>query len=225
MVYHSQNFGSESSCLFLLQAAPRTGADESIRESDLKAALDVLRVCDLHNVVEEWFTEVLQMDLQRNITPEFWNGINQQENAVQEQECAILLLDTFRLLVSRLEPYLKSLDILGRWADMGFLHGSDSQMLRDKVFTMFKAILFFSTSKNFQNMVQQFYSRTFKIYMRQKRRGDDSVSNCESSMNEQESDCEDHAIEDCECAGCESPKDQCWCSTAMEQFQHLNSIL
>lgn len=185
----------------------------------------MLRVCGLHAVVEEWFTEVLQMDLQRNIAPEFWNGINQQENAVEEQECVLLLLDTFRLLLSRLEPYLKSLDILGRWADMGFLHGSDSQVLRDKVFTMFKAILFFSTSKTFQSMVQRFYSRTFKIYMRQKKRGDESISDCDSSMNEQESDSEDPALEDSECAGCESPKDQCWCSTAMEQFQQLNSIL
>ncbi|XP_073456018.1 anaphase-promoting complex subunit 2 [Aquarana catesbeiana] len=205
-------------------AAPRSGIDESIGESDLKIALDVLRVCGLHTVVEEWFIEVLQMDLQRNIAPEFWNGINQQENAVEEQECVLLLLDTFRLLLSRLEPYLKSLEILGRWADMGFLHGSDSQILRDKVFTMFKAILFFSTSKTFQNMVQQFYSRTFKIYMRQKKRGNDSVSDCDSSMNEQESDSEDPVVEDFYCAGCESPKDQCWCSTAMEQFQQLNSI-
>lgn len=184
-------------------------------------------MCGLHSVVEEWFTEVLQMDLQRNIAPEFWNGINQQENTVGEQECMLLLLDTFRLLLSRLEPYLKSLDILGRWADMGLLLGSDSQTLREKVFTMFKAILFFSPSKSFQNMVQQFYGRTFKIYMRQKKRGEDSVSDCDSSMNENEleSDSEERGGEDCECAGCESPKDQCWCSTAMEQFQELNSIL
>ncbi|KAM9326792.1 anaphase-promoting complex subunit 2 [Gastrophryne carolinensis] len=207
-------------------AAPRSGPDESIRESDLKSALEVLHVCGLRSVVEEWFTEVLQMDLQRNIAPEFWNGMNQQENTVGEQECMLLLLDTFRLLLSRLEPYLKSLEVLGRWADMGLLLGSDSQTLREKVFTMFKAILFFSPSKTFQDMVQQFYGRTFKIYMGQKKRGDDSGSDCDSSMNENEleSDSEDRGVEESECAGCESPKDQCWCSTAMEQFQQLNNI-
>ncbi|XP_068104761.1 anaphase-promoting complex subunit 2 [Hyperolius riggenbachi] len=204
----------------------RSGPDESIKEFDLNSALGVLHNYGLHTVVEEWFTEVLQMDLQRNIAPEFWNGISHQENAVEEQDCILLLLDTFRLLLSRLDPYLKSLDVLGRWADMGLLIGSDSQNLRDKVFTMFKAILFFSTPKTFQNMVQIFYSRTFKIYMRPKKRGDDSVNDGDSSMNEneQESDSDDRGAEDSECAGCESPKDQCWCSTAMEHFQELNSI-
>ncbi|XP_075041569.1 anaphase-promoting complex subunit 2 [Mixophyes fleayi] len=207
-------------------AAPRSASVESIRESDLKAAFEVLHGYNLHSVLEEWFTEVLQMDLQRNIAPEFWNGINQQENAVEEQQCILLLLETFSLLMSRLDPYLKSLDLLGRWADMGLLPGSDSQTLQDKVFTMFKAILFFSTSKTFQNMIQQFYSRTFKIYMKQKKRGDDSVSDCDSSMNEneRESDAEDRDGDESECAGCDSSKDQCWCHTAMEQFQQLNGI-
>lgn len=214
-------------CL-LIQAAPRSGLVESYREDDLKAALEVLQDYELHLVLEEWFTEVLQMDLQRSIAPEFWNGMNQQENAVEEQQCTHLLLDTFRLLITRLDPYLKSLDILGRWADMALLPGSNSQTLRDKVFTMIKAILFFSTPKTFQNMILQFYSRTFKIYMRQKKRAADSVSDCDSSMdeNERERSSEDRGAEEAdECAGCDSGKDQCWCQTAMEQFHELNVIL
>ncbi|KAM4664309.1 anaphase-promoting complex subunit 2 [Discoglossus pictus] len=209
-------------------AAPRSATVESIREADLTEALEVLHQYDLHSVVEEWFTEVLQTDLQRNIAPEFWNGINQPENTVDEQQCILLLLDTFTLLMSRLDPYLKSLDILGRWTDRGLLPGSDSQVLRDQVYTMFKAILFFSTSKNFQEMVQHFYSRTFKIYMRQKKRegGHESASECDSSMNEneRESDSEDRSGDDAECAGCDSPKEECWCQLAMEQFQQLNAI-
>ncbi|XP_063289172.1 anaphase-promoting complex subunit 2 [Pelobates fuscus] len=206
--------------------APRSGSFETVGEGDLKAALDILHCYDLHCILEDWFTEVLQTDLQRNIAPEFWNGINQHENAVEEQHCILLLLDTFRLLMSRLDPYLRSLDLLGRWADMGLLLGSDSQTLRDKVYTMFKAILFFSTSKNFQNMIQLFYSRTFKIYMKPRRRGDDSVSDCDSSMNEneRESDSEDRGADEAVCAGCESTKDLCWCQSAMEQFQQLNDI-
>ncbi|XP_069603848.1 anaphase-promoting complex subunit 2 isoform X1 [Ranitomeya imitator] len=207
-------------------AAPRSGL-ESYQEDDLKAALEVLLEYDLHSVLEEWFTEVLQMDLQRNIAPEFWNGMNQQENSVEEQQCTALLLDTFRLLITRLDPYLKSLDILGKWADMALLPGSDSQTLREKVFTMIKAILFFSTSKSFQSMIQQFYSRTFKIFMRQKKRASDSASDCDSSMdeNERERSSEDRAEDEGdECAGCECSKDQCWCQAAMEQFLELNGI-
>ncbi|XP_053329016.1 anaphase-promoting complex subunit 2 [Spea bombifrons] len=206
--------------------APRSGCTESVREADLKGAVEVLRAYGLHSVLEDWFTEVLQTDLQRNIAPEFWNGIHQHENAVEEQQCVSLLLDTFRLLASRLEPYLRSLELLGRWTDAGLLVGSDSQSLRDKVFTMFKAILFFSTSKNFQAMIQQFYSRTFKIYMRQKKRASDSVSDCDSSMNENErdSDSEEPAADDALCAGCDGCKDACWCQSAVEQFQQLSEI-
>ncbi|OCT66856.1 anaphase-promoting complex subunit 2 [Xenopus laevis] len=207
-------------------AAPRPTTGESVVEADLKTALEVLHLYDLHSMVEEWFTEVLQMDLQRNIAPEFWNGINQHENAVEEEQCVVLLLDAFRLLMSRLDPYLRSLDILGRWIDTGLLVSSDSQMLRDKVYTMFKAILFFSTSKNFQDMIQQFYSRTFKIYMKQKKKADDSGSDCDSSMNEneRESDSDDRGGDDAECPGCQSNRDQCWCLCAMEQFQQLSNI-
>ncbi|XP_071981367.1 anaphase-promoting complex subunit 2 [Engystomops pustulosus] len=206
-------------------AAPRSSLVESYQESDLKAALEVLLDYDLQSVLEEWFTEVLQMDLQRNIAPEFWNGINQQENAVEEQQCMVLLLDTFRLLITRLDPYLKSVDLLGTWANMGLLPGSDSQTFRDKVFTMIKAILFFSTSKNFQSMIQQFYTRTFKIYMRQKKRKADSTSDCDSSMDENERNSDDREAEEGdECGGCDTCKEQCWCQTAMEEFHELNGI-
>ncbi|KAM8934690.1 anaphase-promoting complex subunit 2 isoform 1-T1 [Pelodytes ibericus] len=205
--------------------APRCGSDESVSEVDLRSALEILHLYDLHVMLEDWFAEVLQIDLQRNIAPEFWNGMNQQENAIEEQHCILLLLDTFRLLITRLDPYLKSLELLGRWADMGLLPGSDSHTLRDKVYTMFKAILFFSPSKNFQNLIQQFYSRTFKIYMQQRRRTDDSLSDSDSmNENERESDSEDRGVDDALCGGCDASKDLCWCQSAMEQFQQLNDI-
>uniref|UniRef100_A0A8C5PE30 Anaphase-promoting complex subunit 2 n=1 Tax=Leptobrachium leishanense TaxID=445787 RepID=A0A8C5PE30_9ANUR len=187
--------------------ASRSGSSGAVREPELKAALCVLQEYELHTVLEDWFTEVLQSDLQRNIAPEFWNGINQQENKAEEPHCILLLLDTFRLLASRLDPYLKSLDMLGHWADTGLLLGSDSQSLRNKVFTMFKAILFFSTSRSFQDMIQTFYSRTFNIY-----------------MSEQESDCEDRGPDEATCSGCESGRDLCWCQGAMEQFLELSNI-
>ncbi|XP_053552124.1 anaphase-promoting complex subunit 2 [Bombina bombina] len=222
--WNTLSCGLVPACALGLDAS-RSTLVESIKEADLKDAVEVLYNYDLHYVVEEWFTEVLQTDLQRNIAPEFWNGINQHENAVEEQQCIVLLLDTFSLLMSRMEPYLKSLDILGRWADTGLLPSSDSQLLRDQVFTMFKAILFFSTSKNFPEMIQQFYSRSFKIYMRQKKRADDSISDCDNMMNEneRESDSEDRG-EDLNCKGCDNSKDQCWCQCAMEQFHQLNDI-
>ncbi|XP_068020284.1 anaphase-promoting complex subunit 2 [Melanerpes formicivorus] len=205
-------------------AAPRSDPVGPLKDAELRAALEVLRCYDLHSVVEEWFIEVLQTDLQVNIGPEFWNSINQYESTAEEAQCSSLLLDAFCLLKCRLDPYLNSLELLERWTKAGLLLGTGAQMLQEKVYTMFKAILFFSTTKSFQEMIQQFYSRTFKIYMR---KGEDGTNEGESSMSEAEpeSDTEEGAGEGLLCAGCSSKREQCWCPTAMQQFQQLNDIL
>ncbi|XP_006001484.1 anaphase-promoting complex subunit 2 [Latimeria chalumnae] len=211
-------------------ASSRSSSGDRCTESDLRGALEVLQQHGLHTILEKWFTEVLQTDLQRNIAPEFWNCIAQQENTVTEQQGSALLLDAFRLLEHRLDPYLHSLDILEQWITSGLLIGCGSQMLREKVYTMFKAILFFSTTKLFQELIEQFYSRSFRIYMRQKKKAgkmENSTSKGESSLNENDPDSES---EDCEadeivCGGCNTEKRQCWCETAMEHFQELNEIL
>ncbi|XP_061459811.1 anaphase-promoting complex subunit 2 [Rhineura floridana] len=210
-------------------AQPRSSLAELPKDSDLLSAVEVLRRYDLHSVLEEWFLEVLQTDLQANVAPEFWNCIAQYENTVEEPQCFLLLLDAFCLLKGRLDPYLHSMDLLEEWTRAGLLLRAGSQGLREKVYTMFRAILFFSTTKTFQDMIQQFYSRSFKIYMRQWRRSEERTSEGESSMseNEQESEMEDGdpGGGGQQCAGCSCKKDQCCCPTAMEQFQQLNEIL
>uniref|UniRef100_A0A8C9ERC1 Anaphase-promoting complex subunit 2 n=1 Tax=Pavo cristatus TaxID=9049 RepID=A0A8C9ERC1_PAVCR len=196
-------------------------------DAELRAALEVLRCYGLHTAVEEWFLEVLQTDLQAHIAPEFWNCVGQYENTAEEQQCSALLLDAFCLLKCRLEPYLSSMELLEGWTKAGLLLGTGAQTLREKVYTMFKAILFFSTTKPFQEMIQQFYSRTFRIYMRQWKKGEEGMNECESSMSEaeQESDTEESGGESAVCAGCGSSREQCWCPTAMERFRQLNDIL
>lgn len=103
------------------QAAPRPEAAGPLPDAELRAALDVLHCYDLHSIVEEWFIEVLQTDLQANIAPEFWNCIGQYENTAEEPQCAALLLDAFSLLKCRLEPYLNSLELLEQWTKAGLL--------------------------------------------------------------------------------------------------------
>uniref|UniRef100_A0A8C4V8E2 Anaphase-promoting complex subunit 2 n=1 Tax=Falco tinnunculus TaxID=100819 RepID=A0A8C4V8E2_FALTI len=205
-------------------AVPRSDAAQPLKDAELRAALDILRRYDLHSVVEEWFVEVLQMDLQANIAPEFWNGIGQHENTAEEPQCSSLLLDAFGLLRRRLDPYLNSLELLERWTEAGLLLGTGAQTLQEKVYTMFKAILFFSTTKSFQEMIQQFYGRTFRIYMRQWKKGEEGRSERESSMSE-DSDPEEGGGDSALCTGCSSKREQCWCPKAMEQFQQLNDIL
>lgn len=201
------------------QAETRPDPTVRPKDGDLQAAVEVLRRHDLHLVLEEWFLEVLQTDLQANVGPEFWNGIAQQENLAEEQQCSLLLLDAFSLLQRRLDPYLCSMELMESWTQAGLLLGTGSQGLREKVYTMFRAILFFSTTKTFQELIQQFYSRSFKIYMRQWKRGEGDERGGEAEKGDPAGGGGQR------CAGCSCKKDRCWCLAAMEQFQQLSRIL
>ncbi|XP_045417936.1 anaphase-promoting complex subunit 2 isoform X3 [Lemur catta] len=146
-------------------ASSRTSGAVPPKEEELRAAVEVLRCHGLHSVLEEWFVEVLQNDLQANISPEFWNAISQRENAAEEPQCLLLLLDAFGLLESRLDPYLRSLELLEKWTRLGLLMGTGAQGLREKVHTMLRGVLFFSTPRTFQEMIQRLYGRFLRVYM------------------------------------------------------------
>uniref|UniRef100_A0A0D9RVE1 Anaphase-promoting complex subunit 2 n=1 Tax=Chlorocebus sabaeus TaxID=60711 RepID=A0A0D9RVE1_CHLSB len=143
----------------------RTSGAVPPKEEELRAAVEVLRGHGLHSVLEEWFVEVLQNDLQANISPEFWNAISQCENSTDEPQCLLLLLDAFGLLESRLDPYLRSLELLEKWTRLGLLMGTGAQGLREKVHTMLRGVLFFSTPRTFQEMIQRLYGCFLRVYM------------------------------------------------------------
>uniref|UniRef100_A0A8D0XH48 Anaphase-promoting complex subunit 2 n=1 Tax=Sus scrofa TaxID=9823 RepID=A0A8D0XH48_PIG len=140
-------------------ASSRTSGAVPPKEEELRAAVEVLRSHGLHSVLEEWFVEVLQNDLQASIALEFWNTISQRENCADEPQCLLLLLDAFGLLESRLDPYLRSLELLEKWTRLGLLMGTGAQGLREKVHTTVRGVLFFSTPRPFQEMIQRLYGR------------------------------------------------------------------
>ncbi|KAH0615642.1 hypothetical protein JD844_005103, partial [Phrynosoma platyrhinos] len=213
-------------------AVPPSDVAEPPEEGDLRTAVEVLRGHGLHTVLEEWFLEVLQLDLQGRVAPEFWSGLAQRENAATEPQSALLLLEAFSLLGSRLAPYLRSLTLMEAWAREGLLLGTGARPLRERVHAMLRAILFFSTPEGFQETLRRFYARSFKIYMRQQqrqwqKRSQEPQESGTSEENDQEGQVEGlgevpgRGPEPC--AGCE--EEHCWCLAAMEQFQQLNNIL
>lgn len=189
--------------------------------------MEVLRAHGLHSVLEEWFIEVLQNDLQANISLEFWNAVSQRESCADEPQCLLLLLDAFGLLESRLDPYLRSLELLEKWTRLGLLMGTGAQGLRDKVHTTLRGVLFFSTPRTFQEMVQRLYGRFLRVYMQSKRKGEGGTD------PELEGDLDSRyarrryyrLLQSPLCAGCGSDKQQCWCRQALEQFHQLSQVL
>lgn len=197
------------------------------KEEELRAAVEVLRAHGLHSVLEEWFVEVLQNDLQAHIAPDFWNAVSQHEACADEPQCLLLLLDAFGLLESRLDPYLQSLELLEKWTRLGLLMGTGAQGLREKVHTTLRAVLFFSTPRPFQDMVQRLYGRFLRVYMQSKRKGEGGTD------PELEGDLDSRyarrryyrLLQSPLCAGCGSDKQRCWCRQALEQFHQLSQTL
>eukprot|EP00062_Callorhinchus_milii_P014829 gi/632964421/ref/XP_007898391.1/ PREDICTED: anaphase-promoting complex subunit 2 [Callorhinchus milii] len=200
--------------------APGLESSDEFPEDEMRAALEVLQRYNLHLVVVEWFMEVLQIDLQRKIAPEFWDFLTQRENMVTEQQRSKLLYDAFCMVDKRLASYLCSLKHLEIWEEAGLINSVGPGTLKDKVYNMFKAVLFFSTTQSFQEIIYEFYTRAFSIYVHR-----DKNLRSGDSMSEEE---DESAVDDTEvlhCMGCNSEKDQCWCVTAVEQFTQVNNVL
>ncbi|GAB5580279.1 anaphase-promoting complex subunit 2 [Prionailurus iriomotensis] len=208
-------------------ASSRTSGAVPPKEEELRAAVEVLRAHGLHSVLEEWFVEVLQNDLQANISLEFWNTISQRENCADEPQCLLLLLDAFGLLESRLDPYLHSLELLEKWTRLGLLMGAGAQGLREKVHTTLRGVLFFSTPRTFQEMIQRLYGRFLRVYMQSKRKGEGGTDpELEGELDSRYARRRYYRLlQSPLCAGCGSDKQQCWCRQALEQFHQLSQVL
>lgn len=114
-------------------------------------------------------------------------------------------------------PYLFSggLEQLGSWQDEGRadLHGPGAHGLRERAFSIIRAILLFSPHPVLQQRVLEFYSRTFSVYMSQmgEQIEPDDVA-AESAGNDV-------------CTGCAAAPQACWCQDALEQLQEFSHIL
>uniref|UniRef100_A0AAR2IHC1 Anaphase-promoting complex subunit 2 n=1 Tax=Pygocentrus nattereri TaxID=42514 RepID=A0AAR2IHC1_PYGNA len=189
--------------------APPAAPDETISD-----ALALLCEQGLGQYVEGWLLETLQVRLTTDVAPEFWAGLEHLDGDSQERDRARALLDAFRTLFLRLEPFLGGLEQLGSWQNegRGGLVGPGAHGLRERAFSVIRAILLFSPSPVLQQRVLEFYSRTFSVHMRQVREG------LEGEEGPEEADGE------CVCPGCAALPQLCWCKEALEQLSRLQLL-
>ncbi|CAB1423140.1 unnamed protein product [Pleuronectes platessa] len=138
-------------------------------EPGLSDSLALLCAHGLGRLLGGWLLETLQMRLSSSVVPEFWSGLKQPENELEERDRAWVLLTAFRTLLDRLEPFLGGLERLGMWQEegRGGLCGPGPRGLQERAFTIIRALLLFSPSPVLQERVLEFYSRTFSVYMNQ----------------------------------------------------------
>ncbi|KAM3597186.1 uncharacterized protein V6R79_001101 [Siganus canaliculatus] len=186
----------------------------SMTEQSLSDSLSLLCGQGLGHLLGAWLLETLQMHLSSSVVPEFWSGLKQPENELEERGRAWVLLSTFQTLLGRLEPFLSGLEKLGAWQDEGHgsLCGPGPKGLQERAFTIIRALLLFSPSPVLQERVLEFYSRTFYVYMNQEGEAEDGAEGPDGP-------------EGGLCRGCGVVTQQCWCQEALEQLQELSHIL
>uniref|UniRef100_A0A1A7WQN9 Anaphase-promoting complex subunit 2 n=1 Tax=Iconisemion striatum TaxID=60296 RepID=A0A1A7WQN9_9TELE len=185
-----------------------------VSDPSLSDSLVLLCSHGLGRLLGIWLLETLQMHLSSSVVPEFWSGLKQPENELEEKDRAWVLLTAFRTLLDRLEPFLSGLEKLGTWQDegRGGLCGPGPSGLQERAFTTIRALLLFSPPSILQERVLEFYSRTFSVYMKQEG-SDEDVADAPDSPDGGS------------CPGCGVPVPRCWCQEALEQLQELSHIL
>uniref|UniRef100_A0A4W5QSX6 Anaphase-promoting complex subunit 2 n=1 Tax=Hucho hucho TaxID=62062 RepID=A0A4W5QSX6_9TELE len=188
--------------------------DITMSDESLSEGLSLLCSNSLGQFLEGWLMETLQVRLTTAIAPEFWAGMKQPENELEEKDRARILLMAFRTLLDRLQPFLGGLERLGTWQDegRGGLCGPGARGLRERAFSVIRAILLFSPSAVLQERILEFYSRTFSVHMSQ-----------EGEAGEAEEG--GGGTEGGVCQGCTVPTQRCWCQQALQQLQELSQVL
>uniref|UniRef100_A0A667XKV6 Anaphase-promoting complex subunit 2 n=1 Tax=Myripristis murdjan TaxID=586833 RepID=A0A667XKV6_9TELE len=182
----------------------------SVSEESLTESLALLNRHGLSDFLGGWLLETLQMRLTVSVVPEFWSGLKQPENELEEKDRAWVLLTAFQTLLDRLGPFLDGLERLGAWQDKGFggLCGSGAEGLHERAFTIIRALLLFSPPTVLQERVLEFYSRTFSVHMNQEGEAGEAEDGAEAGG----------------CPGCGVPPQQCWCQEALEQLSRLRLL-
>uniref|UniRef100_A0A4W5P100 Anaphase-promoting complex subunit 2 n=1 Tax=Hucho hucho TaxID=62062 RepID=A0A4W5P100_9TELE len=185
--------------------------DDTMSNESLCEGLSLLCSIGLGQFLEGWLLETLQVRLTTAVAPEFWAGLKQPENEHGEKDRTRILLMAFRTLLDRLEPFLGGLERLGTWQDegRGGLCGPGARGLRERAFSVIRAILLFSPSAVLQMRILEFYSRTFSVHMSQEGGAEEGGGVPDGGV----------------CQGCTVPTQQCWCQEALEQLQELSHIL
>ncbi|XP_056144317.1 anaphase-promoting complex subunit 2 [Lampris incognitus] len=185
--------------------------DSQVLDESLSESLASLSFHGLGRLLGGWLLETLQIRLSSAVAPEFWAGLKQPENQLEERDRARLLLSAIHTLLDRLEPFLGGLERLGAWQEegRGGLSGPGASGLRERAFTIIRALLLFSPSTVLQERVLEFYSRTFSVHMSLEGEAEEGAEGPDGGL----------------CPGCGVLTQQCWCQEALEQLQELSQTL
>ncbi|XP_070531907.1 anaphase-promoting complex subunit 2-like [Ptychodera flava] len=180
---------------------------------ECKPALKTLQRHGMGYIIEDWFTETLQQDLQRRIAANFWK--NFPEDPLPDGEPhANSFVSAINELHRNSSPYMKCVEWLEELKD---LTQSEARprlySLTERVQTLFKAVLFSIIPTNFYEKVSDFYSKAFRAFHQ--------LHKDEESEDEDDNDDDEGP----RCPGCSKDSEQCDCAKVLSDFHQVNQEL
>ncbi|CAL1587627.1 unnamed protein product [Knipowitschia caucasica] len=120
----------------------------------LSESLSVLRAHGVDVHLGPFLLEGLQMLLSDSVVPEFWSGLSQPQNELEERGRAEVLVSVFHTLLDRLQPLLRALQRV-------------SPSVLPRAHTLIRALLLSRPCPELEARVLDFYTRSFSVFMRQ----------------------------------------------------------
>ncbi|XP_077986811.1 anaphase-promoting complex subunit 2-like [Glandiceps talaboti] len=189
----------------------------------IKSALQTLQQHDLGYVIEDWFTETLQQDLQRRIAIEFWKNFDESSHDVAASQGSFATATNE--LHRNLAPYILYVTELEALKEFTESKARPRlYTLTERVQTLYKAVLFSTVPLHFFDVVSEFYSKAFRAFHQihkdvEKKGGD----NDDGDGDDGESN--DEEMTGPRCPGCSRDSEQCECAKILANFHQVNQEL
>ena len=126
----------------------------------MKKAADLLQESGLAQIVEEWFFETLKADLRENVASKFWNNFKNANIETAEEKISCAFSDLY-VHLQAYEPCVLRLEYLRGCFELK----SPVKSLGGHLQMLLKALVFFKSTKVFQDAVQQYYTRAFQVFL------------------------------------------------------------
>lgn len=188
--------------------------DEEIK---FQEAVEIMHESQLTRIIEDWFIECVQKEMQNVVVPKFWDYFHgdctststsssagtEQPNFVAAVEYIYAELDKYQKSIEHVEAIKQKYPYQTGRAGILFKNS-----LKETITTHCKAMLFTARDRKIYKATEDFYMKAFKVY--QNDQGDEDL---------------DESINTERCAGCEEKQDKCKCTEFMQTFHTINRKL
>ena len=122
---------------------------------------------DLGHIIEEWFLEILEQDLRRNVSKKFWSLVN-NEDQTNVTSSADRLSVAFDYLHEVNMGYLPCVQRLESMSQLERLRRPATLLkvtnLSDAIILLVKANILSAMPQSFQQSIDEFYSQAFRVF-------------------------------------------------------------